>query len=283
MASGTLHRGKALIIPKPKHLGPEYADQFKDKSVAGAYVNYPPYSDEVFEVLDGLIHDEPRVVLDIGCGTGDVARPLAARVDRVDAVDQSAAMIEIGRSRPGGDQPNIRWVCQGAEDFPYDTLYSLIVAGASLHWMDWYVVLPRMAGALADRGCLAIVGGRGMDAAPWIDDLNKIIPRYSTNQDFAPYDLVDELGRRKLFTVAGSRQTAPQQYSMSIDGYVELFHARNGFSRERMDPGSASEFDAHVRGLVAPYATLDTLTFDVTTKITWGLPSPREAIVGGGR
>ena len=262
-----------MTIPKPKHLGPEYADQFKDRSVAGAYVNYPPYSDEVFEVLDGLIHDEPRVVLDIGCGTGDVARPLAPLVDRVDAVDQSTAMIEIGRSRPGGGQQNIRWVCQGAEDFSYDTRYSLIVAGASLHWMDWYVVLPRMAEALSDRGCLAIVGGRGMEAAPWIGDLNKIIPRYSTNQDFAPYHLVDELECRKLFTVAGSERTARQQCSMTVDRYVELFHARNGFSRERMDPRSASEFDAHVREIVAPYAVRNTLTFDVTTKITWGRPS----------
>lgn len=139
--------------------------------------------------------------------------------------------------------------------------------------MDWYVVLPRMAHALSDRVCLAIVGGRGMDAAPWIDDLNKIIPRYSTNQDFAPYDLVDELERRQLYTVAGRKQTAPQQYSMTVDRYVELIHARNGFSRERMDPGSASEFDAQVRELVAPYATRDTLAFDVTTKITWGRPS----------
>ena len=262
-----------MIIPKPKHLGPEYADQFKDKSVAGAYANYPPYSDEVFEALDGLVCDEPRIVLDIGCGTGDVARPLASLVDRVDAVDQSMAMIEIGRSRAGGDQPNIKWVCQSAEDFSSDTRYSLIVAGASLHWMDWYGVLPRMADALSDRGFLAIVAGRGMEAAPWADDLNNLIPRYSTNQDFAPYHLVDELECRQLFSVAGRKRTAPQHYSMSIDRYVELFHARNGFSRERMAPRSASEFDTHVREMVAPYATRNILTFDVTTKITWGRPS----------
>lgn len=97
-----------MTIPKPKHLGPEYADQFKDRSVADAYVNYPPYPAEVFEVLDSLIRGTPRIVLDIGCGTGDVARPLAPLVERVDAVDQSAAMIEIGRSREGGDRPNIR-------------------------------------------------------------------------------------------------------------------------------------------------------------------------------
>ncbi len=58
-----------MAIPKPKHLGTEYADQFKDRSVADAYVNYPPYAAEVFQVLDGLIQDEPGIVLDVGCGT----------------------------------------------------------------------------------------------------------------------------------------------------------------------------------------------------------------------
>ncbi len=275
-----------MIIPKPKHLGSEYADQFKDESVAEAYVNYPPYSAEVFEVLDGLTLDEPRIVLDIGCGTGDVARTLAALVERVDAVDHSAAMIEIGRSRDGGNRPNIKWVCQSAEDYAYDTRYSLIVAGASLHWMDWYEVIPRMAGALSGGGYLAIVGGRGIDTAPWVEGLTKIITRYSTNKDFETYDLFEELERRQLFSVAGRKRTTPQEYLMSIDQYVELFHARNGFSRQRMSLHSAAEFDAAVWELVAPYATEGLLTFDVTTDVTWGHPLARTtaeaSVVSGG-
>ena len=121
-----------MTVPKPKHLGPGYAGQFKDDCVADAYANYPPYSSEVFEVLDSMKQDEPRIVLGIGCGTGEIARPLAAFVDRVDAVDQSAAMIRIGRCRDGGDRPNIMWVYQNDEGFSCETRYSLIVAGASL-------------------------------------------------------------------------------------------------------------------------------------------------------
>lgn len=261
-----------MTIPKPKHLGPEYADQFKDRSVVAAYVNYPPYAPELFQLLAGLTQDEPRLVLDMGYGTGDVARPLAALVERVDAVDPSAAMIEIGRARAGGDRPNIRWVCQSAEDFAYDSRYSLIVTGASLHWMDWYTVLPQMAVALSDHGYLAIVGGRGIATVPWVDDLNRIIPRYSTNQDFQPYNLLDELERRQLFAKVGRKRTAPQEYTMPVDQYVELFHARNGFSRQRMDAPAASAFDAAVRELVTPFSAGNLLTFDVTTDIIWGQP-----------
>jgi 2-polyprenyl-3-methyl-5-hydroxy-6-metoxy-1,4-benzoquinol methylase len=82
-----------MFIPKPAHLGPEYADQFKDRSVAEAYEKRPSYPQELFSVLDGLIGDEPRRVLDIGCGTGNIAIPLARQVAHVDAVEPSEAML----------------------------------------------------------------------------------------------------------------------------------------------------------------------------------------------
>lgn len=103
--------------PKPTHLGPQYADQFKDHSVASAYLHRPPYPAEVFDVLESLVKGESRVVLDMGCGTGDIAIPMAGRVDRVDAVDQSEAMLRMAQARPGWDRENIRWVCTSAEEF----------------------------------------------------------------------------------------------------------------------------------------------------------------------
>ena len=265
-----------MTIPKPKHLGPEYAAQFKDRSVADAYVNYPPYSVEVFEVLDGLIEDEPRIVLDIGCGTGELARPLAPLVEHVDAVDQSAAMIEIGKARDGGDRPNIRWVCRSAEDFAYDTRYSLIVAGASLHWMDWYDVLPRMAGTLCDRGYLAVVGGHEINA-PWVDDLRAILRTYSTSKDRGSFNVIDQLEHRNLYSVVGKRRTTPRKHQMSLERYVDLLHARTGFSRQRMGRKSAEKFDAAVRDLVSPNVREHILSLKMVTNITWGHPSPNVA------
>src|SRR5215210_205002 len=108
----TLHGGKPML-PKPKHLGSEYAAQFADRSVVAAYRHRPPYPAEVFDVLAGLIAAAPhaaRAVLDAGCGTGDVARRLVSKVDRLDAVDPSSAMLEAGRRLPGGDDSHLRWV-----------------------------------------------------------------------------------------------------------------------------------------------------------------------------
>ena len=64
------------MIQKPKHLGVQYAEVFKDASVVEAYQYRPSYPAEVFEILSGLITTEPRHVLDVGCGTGFLARNL---------------------------------------------------------------------------------------------------------------------------------------------------------------------------------------------------------------
>jgi trans-aconitate methyltransferase len=135
-------------LAKPKGLGPEYAAQFRDQSVAAAYPNRPPYPPEVFDILLGLVRDEPPVVLDLGCGTGDISRGLAPYGMRVDAVDPSSAMLESGQALPGGRHPNIRWITSTAEDFTYPRPYALVVAAESLHWMDWYTVLPRISRSL---------------------------------------------------------------------------------------------------------------------------------------
>ena len=263
---------KVRWVPKPKHLSPMYGDQFKDSSVAKAYAKRPLYSPELVSMLEGLIQDEPRFVLDIGCGTGEIAIPLARRTDNVDAVDPSEAMLKIARSRPGGDQPNIRWVLQSAEEFEYPSTYSLILAAGSLHWLDWYTVIPRMKDSLSRHGYLATVHSREPDKAPWQPRLNELIPRYSTNKDFEPYDLIEELEIRRLFNVAGRRSSRPWSFSQSVDEYVESFHSRNGFSRERMDAASASEFDSGVRAALEPYASNGNVQFSLTTEIVWGRP-----------
>ena len=107
---------------RPAHLTQENAACFQDESVVAVYDRRLPYPDEVFDVLMSLVTDTPRTALDIGTGTGDLARPLAPRLDRVDALDMSAAMIARGQALPGGDQWNLRWIVGWAEDV--DTTWS---------------------------------------------------------------------------------------------------------------------------------------------------------------
>ena len=145
------------MLEKPRHLERDYAEQFQDTSVVEAYPLRPPHSPEVFEILNDLADPDCRVALDIGCGTGPIARPMAERLQRVDAIDFSLAMIAKGKSLPGGDRENINWICASVEEAPLSPPYGLATAGDSLHWMDWPIVMARLSQALRPERYLAII------------------------------------------------------------------------------------------------------------------------------
>ncbi|HUS17429.1 MAG TPA: class I SAM-dependent methyltransferase [Chloroflexia bacterium] len=259
--------------PKPAHLGPQYGAQFQDSSVVAAYPHRPPYPAAVFPVLAGLIRDTPRTVLDVGCGRGEIARPLLPYVDRVDAVDLSPAMVAAGQALLGGDNPHLRWIVGPAESAALDGPYALITAGASLHWMDWPVVLSRFARLLTTRGMLAIIEG-DLIAPPWRAQLQPILNRYSTNRDYQPYDLTTELVARGLFAPLGAEDLPPEPYHQPVAAYVESFHARNGFSRQRMAAEDAAAFDARVAELVTPFCVDGAVPLQIGARVIWGRPGP---------
>jgi SAM-dependent methyltransferase len=264
---------------KPKHLAPEYGAQFQDQSVAEAYPNRPPYPAKTFAVLRGLIADAPLAVLDVGCGTGDIARRLAPLVERVDAVDISAAMIAAGRRQPGGNASNLTWVHAPVEDAALAPPYSLITAGESLHWLAWDIVFPRFAEVLTSRGVLAIVERDWDLSAARGERLSPIIGRCSTNRAFRPFDLPAELTSRGLFEQQGQRRTGPEPWRPTISEYIECRHSQNGLSRERMGSEAAAAYDAETRAALldlcregALELREDRLALAVAATITWGRP-----------
>lgn len=256
--------------PKPVHLRPEYGAQFQDAAIVAAYPTRPPYPAEVFTRLRALLVG-PAVALDIGCGTGDVARRLAPLVERLDALDISPRMIAAGKQAPGGDAPNLRWMAAAVEDAPLDPPYGLIVAGESLHWMEWSVVMPRLRAALAPGARLALTA-RVEEPSPWTDALFALIRRSSTNKDFQPYDLIEELTSRNLYEVEGAARIEPEPFSQSLDDYIESIHSRNGFSRDRMTPEEAAAFDNAARALITSHAPDGVVTLRNSAEIRWGQP-----------
>jgi SAM-dependent methyltransferase len=258
------------MMDKPAGLGQRYASAFQEDSVADAYAYRPPYPPAVFDVLATLLPTQPRRLLDVGCGTGAIARHLTSLGVPLDAVDISPAMVARGRRLPGGDHALIHWLVGAIETIGLTPPYELITAGESLHWMDWQTVLPRFATLLAPHGRLAILD-LGHEQVPWSEPLRRLIQQYSTNQDYQAIDLIAELERRKLFVVEGRYVTSPWPFRQPIDDYVESFHGRASFARERMMPQQAADFDHAVRTLVTEYRN-DTVELQVIGTIVWGRP-----------
>lgn len=256
---------------RPKGWGTQHSERFTDPSVIAAYRYRPPYPPALLDRLVALMTDEARAVLDVGCGPGNLARALLPSVARVDAIDVSPGMIALGKTLPGGDDPRLHWFVGRAEEAPLHPPYALVTAGASLHWMDWEVALPRFADALTPNGQLAIVGVDEADE-PWTPAIRAIIPRYSTNPDFLPIDLIGELERRGLFRKADEYTTEPEPLVRSIPDVIEWFHSMSSFSRDLMTPEAVAAFDAELRDAMTPYLRDGLLNTHSIGRVTWGKP-----------
>jgi SAM-dependent methyltransferase len=254
----------------------DLAQSFQSADVAAAYVHRPPYPTELFDRLESLMVGGPRTILDLGAGDGELARPLVQRerVNRVDAVEISPAMAQAGQARPGGAHPNLRWLVEPAETTTASGPYALATAGASLHWMDWPVVLPRVAAMLAPGAVLAIVN-QGYEDLEWAIGLREVIARHSRSPDYNPnFSLPEELNGLGLFELQGRHRCEPTYIRQSVAHYIEQFHSTASLARHLMPADEAAEFDHEVEMLVRDHHDADgVLTVRTASWIVWGRPA----------
>jgi trans-aconitate methyltransferase len=100
-----------------------------------------------------------ETVLDLGCGTGELAARIAASGARVWAVDADPAMVAAARERLGGD----RVLLADGHDFTLPEPADAVFSNAALHWMPRPAeVIARVRAALRPGGrFVAELGGAG--------------------------------------------------------------------------------------------------------------------------
>jgi len=97
-------------------MGPVADAIFEDPRLVDIYDVVDGERDDL-ELYLGLVEElAPRSVLDVGCGTGNLARLLAARGLEVTAADPAAASLDVARRGPGADR--VRWVHADAASVP---------------------------------------------------------------------------------------------------------------------------------------------------------------------
>ncbi|WP_371401749.1 methyltransferase domain-containing protein [Kribbella sp. NBC_00662] len=250
----------------------ELAATFQQEAVAEAYQHRPPYPDEVFDRVEALITDEPRRVLDIGAGEGAITRPLAPRVEQIDAIDFSAPMVEAGKQRPGGDRPNISWQVSAIETADLHGPYALVTAGASIHWMPWEETFARIVPHLTPNAQLVVIEHGPVDM-PWWDGVMQAIQRHSRKKSHDPkYNVFEAIRDRGLLELGGTARTAPVSYHQKVADYIEQFHSTSSLARDLMTPEEAADFDAIVEEAVRPYAKDGVLELKIEAELSWGRP-----------
>jgi len=129
---------------------------YLEEGFADVYDRYRPSPPAgLFDVLTLAAGVErPRLVVDLGCGTGLATRAWGERADEVFGVEPNPRMLE--RARKSTEQPNIRYVeAYGADTGLPAGRADLVTSFQSFHWMEPQPVLAEAARVLRHGGVFA--------------------------------------------------------------------------------------------------------------------------------
>ena len=106
------------------------------------------------ELFQRVEHDAVRIAVDMGCGTGDIARAMAARWPEAEVRghDLSEAMLAAAVA----PEARVAWSKADLRDWQPDRPVDVLYANAVYQWADDHQTLfPRLLGALAPGGVFA--------------------------------------------------------------------------------------------------------------------------------
>ncbi len=116
------------------------------------------FPDELFERLAHFgIGRQGQRLLDLGTGTGTLARGFARRDCRVMALDPAGAQLREARRLDAASKSKIRYLVARAEAVPLpDAGFDVVTAGQCWHWFDGRAVAAEARRLLAPNGTLVI-------------------------------------------------------------------------------------------------------------------------------
>jgi len=97
------------------------------------YDNKHSFVSKYGEDLIGWLHpQEGEQILDLGCGTGQLAQEIAAYGSKVTGMDASPEMIAKAKAT----YPGTEFFVKDATDFSFDTAFDAVFSNATLHWIN---------------------------------------------------------------------------------------------------------------------------------------------------
>jgi ubiquinone/menaquinone biosynthesis C-methylase UbiE len=163
---------------------------------------FEPWSHEIIERARPVGPSDR--ILDLGCGTGIVARKLRERLGgavRITGVDASPDMIAAARSLA----PELEWREANAMALPFpDASFDLVVAQQMLQFVpDPLAALREVRRVLAPGGRLVAATWRPRHELPFYDVLGKIAERHLGTPNEKRFALGEDERLRELIAEAG--------------------------------------------------------------------------------
>ncbi|WP_370947722.1 class I SAM-dependent methyltransferase [Amycolatopsis sp. cg5] len=215
-------------------------------------------------------------VLDLGCGTGQLAYPFAAVAGAVIGMDPSVDML--ARARAGSTASNITWLLGADTDVPtLETLLGkesldLTVIGSALHWMEPAPLFAALARLLRPGGGIAVTANgipMWTHDTPWSRALVEVSTKYLGKLDMTGCGTGDtqRAGYAEALRAAGFTDVEEERFDYTEEHTADavigsLYSAAN---LDALTGEQRADFDADLRaalgdGPFAEYVPVKVLT-----------------------
>jgi ubiquinone/menaquinone biosynthesis C-methylase UbiE len=235
--------------------------------VAGFYHKYRRgYPSAAIDVLVegfGLTRDD--IVVDLGCGTGQLTLPIARRVRAVAGVDPEPDMLAHAR-RAANEQgiANVTWLLEADTDVP--ALAALlggqvgaVTIGQALHRMRYQELFPALAPLLRRGGGVAVITNGTplwLQDSPWSQALRGFLERWS-GTELSRICGTDEASQRRYRDRLAAAGFDVTEASVDYTGELDLDQLAGALYSEFSvvqlpPPDQRPSFAEQVRRAVAP-------------------------------
>jgi len=160
-------------------------------------------------------------ILDVGCGTGIVARLIASNVNfhgTITGIDLSSNMLAVARAMSDQSKQNIHWYEGRVESMPYrNGSFDLVVCQEALQFFaDRKLALAEIRRVLSSAGRFVFSAWQGLNRHPFYKKLHDVIQkRFGMSGVETIFELGDSNVVRSMVTAAGFRDIEVQPVSMT--------------------------------------------------------------------
>jgi ubiquinone/menaquinone biosynthesis C-methylase UbiE len=227
---------------------------------------YPPTVIDTLTGAFGLTSDD--IVIDLGCGTGQLTLPIARRVQAVAGADPEPDMLARARQAAAEQGiTNVSWLLGADTDIPAlaallgDRRAGAVTIGQALHWMRYRELIPALVPLLRPGGGIAVItNGTPMwlQDSPWSQALCGFLEQWSGTRpvNTCGTDDASQQRYRETMTEAGLEVT---ETSYAYTGELDLHRIVGGVysalpAQKLPPPDQRTAFADQIRRAVGPHA-----------------------------
>lgn len=225
---------------------------------------YPPaVIDTVVEAFELTRED---AVVDLGCGTGQLALPIAGRVRAVAGIDPEPDMLARARQAAREQRTgNVCWMVGADTDIPAVRALlgsrhaGAVTIGQALHWMHHDTLFQALIPLLRPGGGVAVITNGTplwLQDSAWSRELRRFLERWlaTTTHGTCGTDAVSQLRYRDSLTAASyDVREVSIDYSSDLDLEQLVGGIYSALPRDRLPPpDQRPQFAERVRHALAP-------------------------------